>query len=82
MEGGVFSIIEDGDIITIDIKNRSINLEVKDDIIKERIKNWKKPVLKVKKGYLVRYSRMVSSAENLKLHKNYILKILLPINLA
>ena len=62
MEGGVFSIIEDGDIITIDIKNRSINLEVKDDIIKERIKNWKKPVLKVKKGYLVRYSRMVSSA--------------------
>ena len=62
MEGGVFSIIENGDIISIDIKNRSINLDVKDDIIKERMEKWIKPDPKVKKGYLVRYSKMVSSA--------------------
>lgn len=62
MEGGVFSIIENGDIISIDIKNRSINLDIKDDIIKERMEKWTKPEPKVKKGYLVRYSKMVSSA--------------------
>ena len=62
MEGGVFSIIENGDIISIDIKNRSINLDIKDDIIKERMEKWIRPEPKVKKGYLVRYSKMVSSA--------------------
>lgn len=62
MEGGVFSIIEDGDIIDIDIENRSINLHLPDDVIKSRLDKWIKPELKVKKGYLVRYARMVSSA--------------------
>ena len=62
MEGGVFSIIENGDIVEIDIENREINLRVKPEIIKERLKNWKKPKPNVTKGYLVRYARMVSSA--------------------
>lgn len=62
MEGGVFSIIENGDIVEIDIENRKINLRVKSEIIEERLKNWKKPKPNVTKGYLVRYARMVSSA--------------------
>lgn len=61
-EGGIFSIIENGDIIEIDIKNRSINLKVKEDLIEKRLAKWIRPEPKVKKGYLARYIKMVSSA--------------------
>lgn len=62
MEGGVFSIIEDGDTITVDIPNRTINLNVDQAEIDRRIAEWKRPPLKVKSGYLVKYCNSVSSA--------------------
>lgn len=62
MEGGPFAIIEDGDIIDIDIPNRKVNIELSDEEIKKRLDNLVKPEPKVKEGYLVRYARMVSSA--------------------
>ncbi|NLY19795.1 MAG: dihydroxy-acid dehydratase, partial [Tissierellia bacterium] len=61
-EGTPFSVIEDGDIINIDIENRSLELEVEDSIIEERLNNWKPLDPKVTKGYLVRYAKSVSSA--------------------
>lgn len=62
MEGGPFAIVEDGDIIDIDIPNRTINIELSDEEIKNRLDKLVKPEPKVKEGYLVRYARMVSSA--------------------
>lgn len=62
MEGGVFSVIEDGDTITVDIPNRTINLNVDQAEIDKRIAEWKRPPLKVKSGYLVKYCNSVSSA--------------------
>ena len=62
MEGGVFSVIEDGDTITVDIPNRTINLNVDQAEIDRRIAEWKSPPLKVKSGYLVKYCNSVSSA--------------------
>ena len=62
MEGGVFAVIEDGDMISVDIPNRRISLEVDEQTIKERMEQWKQPPLKVKSGYLVKYARNVSSA--------------------
>lgn len=62
MEGGVFAVIEDGDTITVDIPNRSINLNVDEATIAARIAAWRQPPLKVKSGYLVKYCRSVSSA--------------------
>ena len=62
MEGGVFSVIEDGDTITVDIPNRTINLNVDQAEIDRRISEWKRPPLKVKSGYLVKYCNSVSSA--------------------
>lgn len=62
MEGGPFAIIEDGDIIDIDIPNRSVNIELSDEEIQNRLDNLVKPEPKIKEGYLVRYARMVSSA--------------------
>ena len=62
-EGGPISIVQDGDIIEIDLENRLLNLLVSEEEIKNRLKNWKKPEPKVKKGYLNVYRKIVSSAK-------------------
>lgn len=62
MEGGVFAVIEDGDTITVDIPNRTINLNVDDETLAKRQAAWVRPPLKVKSGYLVKYCNSVSSA--------------------
>lgn len=60
-EGGPIAVIEDGDIIEIDVKNRKINLLVDDSVINERLNKWKRPEIKFKKGYLGLYSRIATS---------------------
>jgi dihydroxy-acid dehydratase len=62
-EGGPLAIVENGDKISIDVINSTIHLHVSDDEIERRLKNWKKPEPKVKKGYLSLYSRLASSAD-------------------
>jgi dihydroxy-acid dehydratase len=62
MEGGTIAVVKDGDLIDIDIPKRTLTLCVKDDEIAKRIKAWKKPLPKIRKGYLARYARFVSSA--------------------
>ena len=42
-EGGPLAAVENGDIITIDLKNRIIHLDVPDEVIKERLSHVKKP---------------------------------------
>jgi dihydroxy-acid dehydratase len=60
--GGNIALVKDGDIISIDINNYSIELEVSNEELEERRKN-----LKIKKipltGYLARYRKLVTSAE-------------------
>jgi len=62
-EGGPISIVQDGDMIEIDLENRLLNLLVSEEEIENRLKNWKKPEPKVKKGYLNVYRKIVSSAK-------------------
>jgi dihydroxy-acid dehydratase len=56
-------VVENGDTITIDVLESSIHLHVPDEQIAARLKAWKQPTLKVKKGYLALYSRLASSAD-------------------
>ena len=62
MAGGPIALIEDGDIISIDIPNRSLRLEVSDDELARRKAAWKKPEPKIKTGYLARYAKLTTSA--------------------
>jgi dihydroxy-acid dehydratase len=62
-EGGPLAIVRDGDIITIDIPNRSLHLHVSDDEIQERLATWQRPPLRIKKGYLALYARLAESAD-------------------
>lgn len=61
-EGGPIAFVEDGDIIELDLNNRTINLEISDEEFAKRKANWKGFEAKVKKGYLARYSKLVTSA--------------------
>ena len=63
VNGGTIAYVKDGDIISIDIPNYSINLEVSDEELAERRKTM--PIKKKENitGYLKRYAAMVSSAD-------------------
>jgi len=62
MEGGPIALIEDGDIISIDIPNRKLSLEVSDEELARRRAVWQKPEPKIKHGYLSRYAKLTTSA--------------------
>jgi dihydroxy-acid dehydratase len=63
-------LIEEGDIIKIDIPNLSINVDVSDEVLEERRKNWKPVEPKVKTGYLARYAKLVTSGATGAVMKN------------
>ncbi len=60
---GPIAILKNGDIINIDILNRKLEVNLSAKEITQRFKTWKPVPLKIKTGYLARYSRMVSSAD-------------------
>lgn len=62
MEGGPIALIEEGDIICIDIPARTLDVKLPAEELEKRRANWKKPPLKVQKGYLARYASVVASA--------------------
>ncbi len=61
-EGGPIALVEDGDMIEIDLPNRTINLQVSEEVLAER--RAKLPVFepKIKRGWLARYSKLVTNA--------------------
>jgi dihydroxy-acid dehydratase len=62
MEGGAMAIVRDGDTIIIDINNGKINLDLSNEEIENRLKEWVKPAPKITKGYIGRYAKIVTSA--------------------
>ncbi|MDN4492460.1 dihydroxy-acid dehydratase [Ureibacillus aquaedulcis] len=61
-EGGPIALIENGDKIIIDLPNRTINLDVSEEILAERRLNLKPFEPKIQKGWLARYSKLVTNA--------------------
>ena len=60
-EGGPIAIIHDGDRIVIDIESRQLNLMVPQEEIEARLKAWKRPEPKFKKGWLGLYCKIAAS---------------------
>lgn len=61
-EGGIIALVEDGDKIAINIPERSIHLDVSEEELEKRRANFKAPAPKVASGYLAKYAKGVSSA--------------------
>ena len=63
VEGGPIAAVRDNDLILIDLPKRRLDVKISDKEIKARLKKIKKPTPRVTSGYLLRYSKMVSSAD-------------------
>ena len=62
MDGGPIALVEEGDIISLDIPGRKLELRVPDDELARRRAAWTPPAPKVTSGYLARYAKLVTSA--------------------
>lgn len=60
--GGPMALIMEGDVITIDIPARKLDVRLSDDELSRRKASWQQPEPRVKRGILGRYSRLVGSA--------------------
>jgi dihydroxy-acid dehydratase len=60
--GGPLAVLKEGDFVSIDAEHRKLNVEVNDEELATRVRNWKQPELKVKWGALYKYSKLVHSA--------------------
>lgn len=61
-EGGPIGLVENGDLITIDVGTRTINVELTEQEMEERRKNWTAPAYKANRGVLYKYIKNVQSA--------------------
>lgn len=59
--GGPIALVEEGDRISIDIDNHSLNVLVSDEELERRRAKWQPREPKVTTGYLARYASMVTS---------------------
>jgi len=62
MEGGTIAIVQDGDMISIDIQKRKLDLLLSKKEVEDRMKKYKPLKPKITKGWLARYASAVTSA--------------------
>ncbi len=60
--GGPLGLVQDGDLIELDIPERTIRWNVDEQEAERRRNAWKPPPPKITHGYLARYARLVTSA--------------------
>lgn len=61
-EGGNIALIEEGDIIEIDVDKATLTLEVSEEELERRRRNWQPPAPRFKHGVFAKYASQVSSA--------------------
>jgi dihydroxy-acid dehydratase len=61
-KGGPIAIVHDGDVISFDVAKRRLDVELSDEEIKVRLKDWKPPKPRYETGALAKYAKLVSSA--------------------
>jgi dihydroxy-acid dehydratase len=59
---GPIAALREGDMIVFDIKKRRLDVELNDEVIQERLAQWKAPVPRYSSGVFAKYAALVSSA--------------------
>jgi len=62
--GGRLAFVKEGDLITINIQDRRLDLLVSEKEIVQRMKTWKEPKPKYTRGILAKYAKLVGSASS------------------
>jgi dihydroxy-acid dehydratase len=63
-EGGPIGLLRDGDIISIDLRTRRLEVELSNDELAARRAAWQAPEPKYRRGWLARYTHLVTNASN------------------
>ena len=62
VDGGPLAIVKNGDTITIDAGKRVIDLDIPHAEILARLKNWRRPKPRYRRGVLAKYAAHVTTA--------------------
>ncbi len=60
--GGPIAGVQDGDIVRFDVRTRVLEVEVSDDVLRQRMAQWKAPQPRYPTGVFAKYAALVSSA--------------------
>ena len=60
--GGPIAGVRDGDMIRFDVNKRELVVEVSDEVLRQRMAQWKAPQPRYPKGVFAKYAALVSSA--------------------
>jgi dihydroxy-acid dehydratase len=60
--GGPIAAVREGDMISLDIKSRRLDVELSDDEIAARLRDWRAPAPRYRTGVMAKYAALVSSA--------------------
>jgi dihydroxy-acid dehydratase len=63
-EGGPIGLIRDGDVITIDARNNTLDVALSEDELAQRRKEWQMPPYKATRGTLYKYIKNVKNASD------------------
>jgi dihydroxy-acid dehydratase len=60
--GGPIAVLQEGEQVTIDVEAGEVRVDLSDDEIAERLRNWSPPPPRYDDGVLAKYAALVSSA--------------------
>ena len=60
--GGPIAVLCDGDVISIDVANRRLDVKLSDEEIQKRLNGWELPSSRYTRGVMAKYAQLVSSA--------------------
>jgi dihydroxy-acid dehydratase len=60
--GGPIAAVRDGDMIRFDVRKRVLEVEISDEVLRQRMKEWKPPHPRYPTGVFAKYAALVSSA--------------------
>ena len=61
-ERGPIAVLQDGDIVTVDVENRRLDVDLSEAQMHERLALWKAPAPRYTSGVLAKYARLVADA--------------------
>jgi dihydroxy-acid dehydratase len=62
--GGPIALVQDGDVITIDAETNELKMDVSEEDLERRLKNWQPPKPLVTRGVMAKYARLVGDASH------------------
>jgi dihydroxy-acid dehydratase len=64
VRGGPLAALQDGDVVVVDVEARELRVELSDDEIAERLRDWTPPAPRYETGVFATYAALVSSASD------------------